>query len=336
MPFRSVSLLSMLVLLVFAVSAHAQDDGFDSWLVKFKAKASAQGIANQTLDDALMGIEPDETVVKLDRKQPEGQITLEKYLSNTISDRRIRIGREMLGEHAEILKKISKQYGVQPKYIVALWGIESDFGNHQGNFSTIQSLATLAYEGRRAEFFSGELIAALKILETEKLPRDELTGSWAGAMGNSQFIPSTFLRYAVDADGDGHRDIWNNTADTFASIANYLHALGWDKNVGTMWGETGEVGQFKPSEASIDTPQTADHWGARGIRVTQFDPDQDRGFAVKPAGPQLLYAIYLDKNAEAENTPTLVTGNFKALLKWNRSRYFATAVSTLADAIEDQ
>lgn len=329
MPFRSVYLLSVLVVLMFGVSAQAQDDAFEAWLIKFKGKASAQGISKQTLEDALAGIEPDETVVKLDQKQPEGQITLEKYLDNTISDRRIRIGREMLREHASILAKISKQYGVQPKYIVALWGIESDFGNYQGNFSTIQSLATLAYEGRRAEFFSNELIAALKILESEKLPRDELTGSWAGAMGNCQFIPSTFLRYAVDADGDGHRDIWNNTADTFASIANYLHALGWDASLEVM-NDAITPDDFESSEASIDKAHSADYWNKRGFSVS------DGNGMTRVGGPRMLYAIYLSKADEVDGNTVLVTDNFKALLQWNRSRYFAAAVSKLADAIEDQ
>ncbi|MBX9726756.1 MAG: lytic murein transglycosylase [Rickettsiales bacterium] len=329
MLFRSVYLIGVLVVLMFGVSAQAQDDAFEAWLVKFKSKASAQGISKQTLEEALAGIEPDETVVKLDRKQPEGQITIEQYLNNTISDRRIRIGREMLREHAALLDKVSKRYGVEPKYIVALWGIESDFGNHQGNFSTIQSLATLAYEGRRAEFFSNELIAALKILESEKLPRDELTGSWAGAMGNCQFIPSTFLRYAVDADGDGHRDIWNNTADTFASIANYLHALGWDASLEVMT-DAVTPDDFKASEASIDKAQSADYWHKRGFSVSYGN-----GMA-RVGGPRMLYAIYLSKADEADANTVLVTDNFKALLQWNRSRYFAAAVSKLADAIEDQ
>jgi membrane-bound lytic murein transglycosylase B len=329
MPFRSVYILSVLVILMFGASAQAQDEAFETWLATFKNNAIAKGISAQTLDDAFAGIEPDETVVKLDRKQPEGQITLEKYLNNTISDRRIRIGREMLREHAEVLSRVSKRYGVQPKYIVALWGIESDFGNHQGNFSTIQSLATLAYEGRRAEFFSNELLSALKILESEKLPRDELTGSWAGVMGNCQFIPSTFLRYAVDADGDGHRDIWNNTDDTFASIANYLQALGWDDSFEVMH-EAVTPDNFNANEASIDKAHSADYWSKRGFSVSSGNGMQRLG------GSQLLYAVYLSKEDQAEGNTVLVTSNFKALLQWNRSRYFAAAVSKLADAIEEQ
>lgn len=323
----------VLVLGVMLGTARAQPSDFTQWQEQFRQRAMMQGITVETLDAAFDGLEVNEQVVKLDRKQPENNIALEKYLANTINERRIRIGREMLVAHRSTLQKISEQYGVQPEYIVALWGIESDYGNHPGNFMVVQSLATLAYEGRRADFFTKELLAALNIIQQENLSPSELTGSWAGAMGDCQFIPSTYLAYAVDGDSDGKRDIWNDKADVFASIANYLHGLGWDKNSGTIFGETGDVGNFRPSEASIDKPQTAEHWGKRGIRVTQFDWEQDRGFVVKPGGSQLLYAIYLDKAAEADNLPTLVTSNFKALLQWNRSRYFATAVGTLAEQI---
>lgn len=335
MPFRRVYLisLSVLVLLMFGASAQAQSTNFDAWIEGFKAKALAQGISKQTLDAAFTGLEVDEAVVKLDRKQPEGKITLEKYLNNTITDRRVRIGREMLHEHANVLAQVSKRYGVQPKYIVALWGIESDFGNYQGNFSVVRSLATLAYDGRRAELFTGELLAALKILDKEGISSDALTGSWAGAMGNCQFMPSTYLRYGVDGNNDGQRDIWNNEADTFASIANYLRALGWDGNVDTMEPEVIEAGNFKAGDASLETPRSAEVWGKLGVIIVSAQGD---GRVVKLAGPRKLYAIYLTKTDEAKNKPTLVSENFKALLNWNRSRYFATAVGALADAIEDK
>lgn len=329
MRIRSVFILGALSVLAFGASARAQDERFDAWLQTFKAKATAEGIAPQTLEDAFAGVEPDETVVKLDRKQPENQITIEQYLNNTISDRRIRIGREMLREHAAVLAKIGAKYNVQPKYIVALWGIESDFGNHKGNFSVIRSLATLAYEGRRADFFSKELVAALKILESEQLQSAQLTGSWAGAMGDCQFIPSTYLRYAVDADGDGHRDIWNNPEDTFASIANYLHALGWNSNLEVMTNAV-TPDDFKASEASLDKAHSADYWHKRGFSVSYGNGLSRIG------GPRMLYAIRLSKADEADSNIVLVTDNFKALLQWNRSRYFAAAVSQLADAIESE
>lgn len=325
--------VSALLMVLAGASAHAQSTEFDSWLESFKTKAQRQGISPQTLNDALTGLEPDDSVIALDRKQPEGQITLEKYLKNTISARRVRVGRAMLREHADVLGEISKRYGVQPKYIVALWGIESDYGNYQGNFSVVQSLATLAFEGRRADFFAAELMAALRIMDKEGISRDELTGSWAGAMGNCQFMPSTYLRYAVDASGDGKRDIWHNEADTFASIANYLSSLGWDGKVDTMEPEVVDEGQLQASDAGLDNARSASAWGKLGLVTVSGRGD---GKAMRPDGTRKLYAIYLSKDDEAENKPSLVSENFKALLNWNRSRYFATAVSTLAEEINEE
>ncbi len=207
--------------------------GFDQWLTDFRAEARLAGISNKTLDSALAGVEEDATVVKLDRKQPEGQITLEEYVAKTVTERRVRLGRQAMHDYKEMLADIGKRYGVQPEYILALWGIETDYGNYTGNFSVVQSLATLAYEGRRAAFFRSELMNALRIIDRGDVKPDAMIGSWAGAMGNCQFMPSTYLKYAVDYDGDGKRDIWTTPGDNFASIANYLHGLGWNARIAT-------------------------------------------------------------------------------------------------------
>jgi membrane-bound lytic murein transglycosylase B len=259
-------------------------------------------------------------VIALDRKQPENKVSLTRYLENTITDGRIEKGRDMLVEHAEMLEKVSKRYGVQPKYIVALWAIESDFGRQQGSFSVIRSLATLAFEGRRAEFFSKELIAALKILQAENIPSSELRGSWAGAMGNCQFMPSTFLAYAVDATGDGHRDIWTAKYDVFASIANYLSSIGWNND--EEWGRAVLLpDDFKIAEATLKQGKSANDWAKRGLKYVDD---------TAPDGKATYYAIYAGTPDEGA---LLVTENFNVILQWNRSRYFATAVGTLADAI---
>jgi membrane-bound lytic murein transglycosylase B len=198
-------------------------------------------------------------VIKLDRKQPETTMTQDEYVAKIVNDARIAEGKEQLEANREVLTAISQQYGVQPSYIVALWGIESNFGRNTGNFMVVHSLATLAFDGRRSDFFRGELINALKILDQDHIEPVDMQGSWAGAMGQCQFMPSSFLRYAVDYDHDGKRDIWNNNSDIFASIANYLKSEGW-----------------------------------------KGEPEHD----------------------------------FNVLLKWNRSRYFATAVGMLAQNIE--
>ncbi len=300
---------------------------YDRWLESFKARAIAEGVSPRVLEDALAGVTPDDTVVALDNKQPEKKITFSRYLTNTISQRRINMGREMMQEHREVLARVSETYGVPAKYIIALWAIESDFGNNKGDFSVVQSLATLAYEGRRAEFFTKELIAALKIIEAENISPSELRGSWAGAMGNCQFMPSTYLRFAVDGNGDGHRDIWNSTEDTFASIAHYLQSLGWDRH--QPWGRAVHVpADFRAAEANIKHGQSASYWRKRGLTYKNaINADGDRKIQ---RGKEKLYAIYPGTEDEGVY---LVSENFQALLQWNRSRYFATSVGKLADAI---
>jgi len=320
MQWRNFTILGVLVVLMFGATARAQDMAFDAWAASFKARAIAQGISSIVVDEAFEGLEPDARVIALDRKQPESKVSLTRYLENTITEGRIEKGREMLVEHADMLEKVSKRYGVQPKYIVALWAIESDFGRQQGSFSVIRSLATLAYEGRRAEFFSKELIAALKILQAENIPSSELRGSWAGAMGNCQFMPSTFLAYAVDATGDGHRDIWTAKYDVFASIANYLSSIGWNND--EEWGRAVFVpDDFKIAETSLKQGKSANDWAKRGLKYVDD---------TAPDGKATLYAIYA---GTPEEGALLVTDNFNVILQWNRSRYFATAVGTLADAI---
>ena len=314
--------MGMVIVCVLPLSAQAQDaDGFANWLVDFQAQAVNKGISPSVAQEALSGIELDDSVIQLDGKQPEKKITLTKYLSNTINARRIRTGRAMMEEHRETLQKISARYHVQPEYIVALWGIESDYGAYQGDFSVVQSLATLAYEGRRREFFSDELLAALNILMNENMSSDQLTGSWAGAMGNCQFMPSTYLSYAVDGDGDGKRDIWSSVPDTLASIANYLHSLGWQNDRG--WGVKFEAPEgFVHND--IKHAQLSGEWRKQGLRWEKN--------ASIPGHSIPLYAIHTGDAAEGTY---LITDNYKAILQWNRSRYFATAVGTLADAIRD-
>lgn len=315
-----LAMFGLLVVLMFSATARADEAGFQKWLVRFKHKAVAAGVSAQVVDSALEGISENEDVIRLDRKQPEKKISLQRYLSNTITERRVEKGRQMMVEYSDILRQVSRKYGVQPQYIVALWAIETDYGNNTGGFSLVESLATLAYEGRRADFFSKELIAALQIMEAEGFSADEMTGSWAGAMGQCQFMPSTYLRYAADGDGDGKRDIWNSTPDVFASIASYLQALGWNDSMG--WGQKVSVpAGFKRAEASIKHGKPSSHWRARGLTVDGNPVANDN---------TLLYAIYPDANTQ---DVLLVTENFQAILNWNRSRYFATAVGTLADQI---
>ena len=195
---------------------------FDEWIAEVRAEAASRGVSEAVLDKAFSNVKPIPKVVELDRKQPEFRLKVDEYLSRVINQRRINTGRRLLAENADLLNEVAEQYGVQPRFIVALWGIETDYGRVTGGFPVIGALATLAYDGRRAAFFREQLLQALDILEQGHIAPAAMKGSWAGAMGQSQFMPSSFHSFAVEHDGDGDKDIWQSREDVFGSIANYL------------------------------------------------------------------------------------------------------------------
>lgn len=308
---------------VAPVSAQYNDKPFALWLDEFKAEAISKGVPQAIVEDAFRGVVPNDTVVTLDRKQPEDKISWTKYKTGTaLNATRIARGRKQMAEHAELLKKISATYNVPASVIVALWGTETEFGSNKGNFSLIQSLATLAYEGRRAEFFRAELLNALQIMRDERVMGSALTGSWAGAIGHCQFMPSSYLKYAVDWDRDGHRDIWNSIPDALASIANYLHQSGWNGREGLQTAVTLPAGMTLPND-SLYTATTIKNLRNQGIATAsgQRLPGNDNA------------KVYVMNPGLPEEEAYMVTDNYHVLLKWNRSRYFASSVSLLADAL---
>ncbi len=312
--------------LLSASTAHAQNENaaFNAWLAGVRAEAAQVGIPDSVLDDALTDIFVDESVIRLDRKQPESTISFTTYLERTVTESRVAQGKEMMDEYGDLLKEIGAYYQVQPQFIVALWGVETSYGANQGGYPIVSALATLAYEGRRAEFFRKELLTALRILAEENMDSASFVGSWAGAMGNCQFMPSSYTRFAVDWDKDGKRDIWNSLPDTFASIANYLHSSGW--NGGVNWG--GQIHapeHFIRSKADLNTPRHLREWAARGVTLPDGSP--------LPDAPHAAYAVYPGERGEGAY---LVSDNYKVLLQWNRSRYFATSVGILADRIGEE
>ncbi|WP_166646492.1 lytic murein transglycosylase [Zavarzinia compransoris] len=295
------------------------DQDFDTWLRAFKTEALAKGIARRTLDGAFAGVTPNPRVVELDRRQPEGRITFSRYYENTVPPR-IERGRRMLAENAEVLSRVAGTYGVPSRVVVALWGVETSFGVNQGKFSIVRSLATLAYEGRRAEFFRGELLNALTIMDQEGFSSEKMVGSWAGAMGQCQFMPSSYLKWAVDFDGDGHRDIWATRADVFASAANYLKQNGWVPGEG--WGRRVAIPANLPRGLTgLETRKTLAEWQALGVRLP--------GGADLPAAEMTASLI----NPGDEGNHWLVYENFRVIMRWNRSTYFAMSVLSLADEI---
>jgi membrane-bound lytic murein transglycosylase B len=306
--------------------APAASADFKTWLAGFKAEALGKGISQASLDAAFADVAPIPRVIELDRKQPEVTMTFAQYQAKVVNEARVRRGRALLAENRAVLDRVSARTGVPPQVIVALWGIESDFGRLTGGFNVFASLATLAYDGRRSAFFRGELMKALQILEENHLPADRMTGSWAGAMGQCQFMPSSFLKYAADGDGDGRRDIWTSKADVFASAANYLATVGWQ--AGETWGwpvRTPE--RFDAKLASPDVRKTAAEWARLGVR-----PLRDRAVPASSssAAVPLLQLVLPEGPGGAAY---LVGENYRAIMRWNRSTYFAVAVGSLSDRI---
>lgn len=306
-----------------AADVTAQSDiTFNHWLRDFKHEAKSKGITPSTLDKAFSGVTPKESIIKLDRKQPEGRLSFEQYADNVLNHQRYRDAKKNYEKHATLLNKIGKEYGVQPRFIVALWGMETNFGGYIGNTRTIDALTTLAFDGRRSDYFRRELHNALKIIEQESLDPDDMKGSWAGALGQCQFMPSTFLSYAVDKDKDGKRDVWHTQSDVFASIANYLKGLDWKED--ETWGRRVTLPKdFNTDLADIKSTKPLAEWKRLGVMRADGSalPDAD-------IDASLIFV------SDDEGAPTyLVYSNYKALLEWNRSRYFATTVGMLADSI---
>ena len=297
------------------------DRDFYKWLENLRNEAKKAGISEKTLDAALGDLAPVRRVVELDRRQPEFTRSFRSYLRRRITRERIYRGRALLEKHRALLENIYDEYGVAPRYLIAFWGLETHFGNHMGGFQAVEALATLAYDRRRADFFRAELIHALKIIDQGHVHPQDMTSSWAGAMGHMQFMPSTFNHYATDYTGNGRKDIWGSLPDAFASAANFLSRIGWqpDQN----WGRQVRLPKdFDLSLATLDTKKTVEEWQDLGIEAadgTALANTDTQGSIVLPQG---------------ESGPAfLVFDNFRAIMRWNRSVSYAISVGHLADRI---
>jgi membrane-bound lytic murein transglycosylase B len=301
--------------------AAAAAGDFSAFLAGVKRDALSQGIRPATVDAALRYAQFDSHVLELDKKQPERRLTFAEFIDKVVNQQRIDSARDKLAENSQMLQRVRQRFNVQPGFIIALWGIESDFGRTTGNYPVVSALATLAYDGRRASFFRPELIAAMRILDQGHIRPNEMTGSWAGAMGQCQFMPSTFLSYAVDFDGDGRRDIWTDRADVFGSIANYLARLGWHGD--ESWGQEVRVpGNIDTGLTGLESRRPLADWSRLGVRAANGGPlggnGRDASLLV-PDGPS--------------GRAILVTDNFRAIMKWNKSVPFAASVGMIADNI---
>lgn len=311
-----MKLTFLLCLLTLSHSAYASD--FKSWVAAFKTEAMRHGVTAQTYDTAFQNVVPNMRTIELDKKQPERtKMGFAKYLSNVMGQSRIDNGRIGLSQNWALLKAVETRYDVPAEVIVSLWGIETSYGKNTGGFDLISALATLAWEGRRAEFFKNELIKALLILQGNHISRPDFKGSWAGAMGQNQFMPSSWHRYAVDFNGDGHKDIWKTKADVFGSAANYLDQNGWDGRL--KWGWAVSV----PSGIGANKQKmTYVEWLRLGVKFHGHPP------SISSNTPLTL--IIPDGG---EGRTYLVTKNFDVIMSWNRSTYFALTVGLLSDFI---
>ena len=290
---------------------------FSEWQADFRTQALKAGINPQVFDNAFAGITPDMSVIKADRSQPEFSRPVWEYLDGALSPLRVRNGQRLLEQNAELLSRIEQRYGVDRQALVSVWGMESNFGSFQGSKSVIRSLATLAYEGRRPEFAQSQLIAALKIIQEGDISPDKMLGSWAGAMGQTQFIPTTYETHAVDFDGDGRRDIWNSSADALASTAHYLQSSGWKQ--GQPWGfEVTLPAGFDYALADGAIKKSVAQWRQLGVTVPASAAGSDQASATL-----LLPAGY-------RGPAFLVLDNFRAILRYNNSSSYALAVGLLS------
>ena len=318
------TLLAVVFLLKPLHSSDAASQNFHLWLNDLRQEAFQRGISKMLIRKALPDtLVPNEKIIRLDRKQPENTISFERYKKNVLTKARLKEGRFMMKKHKRLLNRIGKIYGVEPQYIVALWGIETNFGKNTGGFEVIPALATLAYDGRRSAFFRKELFKALRIVDQGNIRLHEMKGSWAGAMGQCQFMPTSFEKFAEDYNRDGKRDIWHTKSDVFASAARYLLSNGWQE--GQPWGHRVMLPvSFNNKLIGRNVKRPLKFWNNSGVRLLNGEKVPSEGdylvSIVQPGGEGYkTYVIY---------------NNYRVLMKWNASIYFATAVGLFADDLK--
>jgi len=303
------------------IAQSGSDAGLQTWLAAFRSRAAAAGITPEILDQSLVGLRYDGDIIRRDRNQNEFTKTIWDYLDTAVSEDRITRGRAALAKHAALFARIEAQYGVEKEVVAAIWGLESAYGTFRGTTRTIEALATLAYDGRRGAFFEGELIAALQILQSGDVTADRMTGSWAGAMGHTQFMPSSYLAHAQDFGGKGRRDIWSDDpSDGLASAAAYLAHFGWKK--GTPWGMEVRLPKgFDYDQTSERVKKPVADWLALGVRAADGRtlPDHGTASVLLPGG--------------AHGAAFLIFDNFRVIEQYNAADAYVIAVGHLADRL---
>jgi membrane-bound lytic murein transglycosylase B len=311
-------LAALLIAMIFSSAARAED--FQSYMKDYERRAIASGVSARAVHYALQDVMLENSIIALDRHQPESTMTLSEYVDKTVRPQRIDRGKANYLKYKSVLTQTEQQYGVPGPIILALWGKESDFGGSYGNTETISSLATMAYEGRRRKFFEQELLNAIVLLDYLKIPPSEMRGSWAGAIGQCQFMPSSYLKYGVDGNQNGRVDLWHEMPDVFASMANMLAKNGWKR--GQSWGQPVKLSRGIDKKLLGRDKQARDFhfWEKHGVQFKKPVPNSVssaiRIYQPDAGGPS--YALY---------------PNFDVLVNWNRSGYFAVSIGQLADQL---
>ncbi|HUD59077.1 MAG TPA: lytic murein transglycosylase [Acetobacteraceae bacterium] len=318
---RRRSLLAAALPVVVATQARATPDSFSGFLAGLRAEARRAGVSAGTLERAFAGVQPNQKVLERDRHQPEFTMTWAQYRALLITDQRIANGRAAFQQNRALFARVQERFAVDPGVIVGIWGLESSFGTGMGDFHVVEALATLAWEGRRSSFFRPELIAALRILDHGDVTPARMTGSYAGAMGQPQFMPTSYLRYAVDFEGNGRRDIWTSKPDVLGSIANYLANSGW--RGGEPWGEPVTLpSNFDTASVGREYHRPVGEWLRLGVRAAN-------GAAL--ARRDMQAAVLLPDGASGD--AFLVYANFGAIRRYNPSDFYALAVGLLGDSV---
>ena len=284
-------------------------------------KAKQEGVSQQTIDDVFPHLIHQDRVIELDRSQPEFVQTFPGYFSKRVTDWRTQKGKEMYAKHEALLHKLSDKYGVPPHYLLAFWGLETNFGSYKGKMPVLDSLATLACDKRRSKYFTQEFLVAVKLMEREKLQKEDMIGSWAGAMGHTQFMPSAYTHYAIDGDGDGQINLWASEEDALSSAANFLASLGWERSF--RWGREVQLPEsFDYQESGYKNRKPLSEWNAQGVKKADgsaLGEDDTTAYVIVPAG---------------HNGPAFIAyKNFRVIMRWNNSEFYAIAVGVLADRI---
>jgi len=296
-------------------------ESFSTCTAELANKALAQGVSQETVEAIFPTLVYQARVIELDRSQPEFVQTFPGYFSKRVTEWRTNKGQEMYQKHKDLLRKLSDKYGIPPHYLLAFWGLETNFGNYKGNMPVLDALATLACDPRRSKYFTQELLVAVKLFERESLTREEMVGSWAGAMGHTQFMPSAYTHYAVDGDNDGQINLWSSEEDALTSAANFLANLGWKR--GFRWGREVQLpDNFNYQLSGYKNRRSLTQWNELGLKKADGTPlgeDDASAFVVVPAG---------------HAGPAFIGyHNFRVIMRWNNSEFYAIAVGVLADKI---